>query len=67
MVTVLAVICSLQKIYKTTDTVSVRCQKRQVLWQGGKFKECFKEALPSQKKCRAMAVLWQREGQRRAV
>lgn len=59
---VVAVICSLQKIYNTTDTVSEPCHKRQDLWPGGKAKECFKEALPSQKKCRA----WLSSGQGKA-
>lgn len=64
---VVAVICSLQKIYNTTDTVSEPCHRRQDLWPGGKSKECFKAALPTPKKCRAVAVLWPRKGQRRAV
>jgi len=67
VVAVLAVICSLQKIDRTTDTVSEPCHSRQDLWPGGKLEESFNEAFPSPKKCRAMAVLWQRKCQRKAV
>lgn len=40
---VLAVICSLQKIYKTPDTVSEPCHKWQDLWPIGKLNSVLRE------------------------